>query len=46
MDITARNDWSSTLPKGNNAYFYPSVGLSGNITEVANLSRFGIRSAS
>jgi len=46
MDITARNDWSSTLPKGNNAYFYPSVGLSGNITEVANLSGFGIRSAS
>jgi TonB-linked SusC/RagA family outer membrane protein len=22
---TARNDWSSTLPKGNNSYFYPSV---------------------
>lgn len=25
LDLTARNDWSSTLPKGNNSYFYPSV---------------------
>lgn len=25
---TARNDWSSTLPKDNWSYFYPSVGLS------------------
>ena len=23
--VTGRNDWSSTLPKGNNSYFYPSV---------------------
>lgn len=28
LDITARNDWSSTLPKQNWSYFYPSVGLS------------------
>lgn len=26
LDITARNDWSSTLPSANNSYFYPSVG--------------------
>lgn len=26
LDITARNDWSSSLPKNNNSYFYPSVG--------------------
>ena len=26
LDLTGRNDWSSTLPKGNNSYFYPSVG--------------------
>ncbi len=26
MDVTARNDWSSTLPKANNSYFYPSIG--------------------
>lgn len=25
LDVTARNDKSSTLPKGNNSYFYPSV---------------------
>ncbi|MGN6166381.1 MAG: SusC/RagA family TonB-linked outer membrane protein [Flavisolibacter sp.] len=25
LDATARRDQSSTLPKGNNAYFYPSV---------------------
>lgn len=26
LDVTARNDWSSTLPSGNNSYFYPSIG--------------------
>ncbi len=25
LDVTGRNDWSSTLPDGNNSYFYPSV---------------------
>ena len=28
LDVTARNDWSSTLPKANRSYFYPSVSLS------------------
>ena len=28
LDITGRNDWSSTLAPGNNSYFYPSVGVS------------------
>ncbi len=28
VDITARNDWSSALPDGNNSYFYPSANLS------------------
>ena len=28
MDITGRNDWSSTLPASNNSYFYPSASLS------------------
>lgn len=28
LDLTARNDWSSALPKGNNSYFYPSVSAS------------------
>lgn len=28
LDITGRNDWSSTLPAKNRSYFYPSVGAS------------------
>lgn len=28
LEATARNDWSSTLPLGNNSYFYPSANLS------------------
>ncbi len=28
LDITARNDWSSTLPEQNRSYFYPSASLS------------------
>lgn len=27
-EVTGRNDWSSTLAKGNNSYFYPSVNTS------------------
>lgn len=28
LDLTARNDWSSTLPKDNRSYFYPSASMS------------------
>lgn len=28
LDITGRNDWSSTLARQNNSYFYPSVSMS------------------
>jgi len=28
IDLTARNDWSSTLPAENRSYFYPSASLS------------------
>jgi len=28
LDVTARNDWSSTLPIGANSFFYPGVTLS------------------
>lgn len=27
LDVTGRNDWSSTLTKENRSFFYPSVGL-------------------
>ncbi len=28
LDVTARNDWSSTLPEDNRSYFYPSASFS------------------
>lgn len=28
LDFSGRNDWSSTLPRGERSYFYPSVGMS------------------
>jgi outer membrane receptor protein involved in Fe transport len=28
LDVTGRNDWSSTLPKKNRSFFYPSANLS------------------
>lgn len=33
LDITGRNDWSSTLPGNNRSFFYPSVSLSAIINE-------------
>lgn len=38
LDLTARNDWSSTLPASNRSYFYPSAGVSAIFTELFNLS--------
>lgn len=37
LDITGRNDWSSTLPEANNSYFYPSASLSFIFTDAFNL---------
>ncbi len=34
LTVTGRNDWSSTLPKENRSYFYPSVSGSFVFTEV------------
>lgn len=34
LDLSARNDWSSTLPKENYSYFYPSVGGSWVFTQM------------
>ena len=34
VDLTARNDWSSTLPASNRSYFYPSVSASWVITSM------------
>jgi len=37
LDITGRNDWSSALPAANRSFFYPSVGISGVISDMATL---------
>jgi TonB-linked SusC/RagA family outer membrane protein len=37
LDATLRNDWSSTLPEENNSYLYPSVSLSGVLTDLLNV---------
>ncbi|WKX74619.1 TonB-dependent receptor domain-containing protein [Zobellia laminariae] len=34
IDLTARNDWSSTLPDDNNSYFYPSASLAWVFSEI------------
>lgn len=39
LELTGRNDWSSTLPAANNSYFYPSVSSSVLISEIAKLPK-------
>jgi len=39
-EVTGRNDWSSTLPPSTNSYFYPSVTLSGLVSEMTKLPSF------
>ncbi len=34
LDVTGRNDWSSTLPTNNNSYFYPSATLSAIVSDM------------
>lgn len=44
LTVTGRNDWSSTLPKENRSYFYPSVSGSFVFTELlpkSNILSFG-----
>ena len=38
LDVTGRNDWSSTLPMNNNSYFYPSATLSFIATEAFKIN--------
>ncbi|WP_236025584.1 SusC/RagA family TonB-linked outer membrane protein [Algoriphagus oliviformis] len=37
VDITGRNDWSSTLPVQNNSFFYPSVSTSFVLSDIFSL---------
>jgi len=40
LDVTGRNDWSSTLPEDNRSYFYPSVSSAFVFTDA-----FGLQSS-
>ncbi len=44
LDLTARNDWSSTLGIGNQSYFYPSASLSAVLSDVLDLSTTSVLS--
>jgi outer membrane receptor protein involved in Fe transport len=37
LDVTARNDWSSTLPADEWSFFYPSVGLTAVVSDLVTL---------
>lgn len=37
LDVTGRNDWSSTLDPNNNSFFYPSASISGVFTDIPGL---------
>ena len=39
LDLTGRNDWSSTLPPGSNSYFYPSASLSLLLNKFINFGK-------
>ncbi|MCM4151623.1 SusC/RagA family TonB-linked outer membrane protein [Arenibacter sp. N53] len=39
LDVTARNDWSSTLPVDNRSYFYPSASLSFLLSEIVDIPK-------
>lgn len=39
LDLTGRNDWSSTLPYKNNSFFYPSVSTSFSLGDMFTLPK-------
>nr|WP_304608453.1 SusC/RagA family TonB-linked outer membrane protein [Pontibacter anaerobius] len=39
VDLTARNDWSSTLPSQNSSFFYPSISTSFILSDIFKLPR-------
>lgn len=42
LNLTARNDWSSTLPKANRSFFYPSINAGYIFTETLGLASSGV----
>jgi TonB-linked SusC/RagA family outer membrane protein len=39
LELTGRNDWSSTLPDGNNSFFYPSASLGFVFSDLLKMSK-------
>ncbi|MBC7416985.1 MAG: SusC/RagA family TonB-linked outer membrane protein [Pedobacter sp.] len=39
LNVTARNDWSSTLPSASNSYFYPSASLSTIVSQFIKMPK-------
>jgi TonB-linked SusC/RagA family outer membrane protein len=37
VDLTARNDWSSSLPSNNRSYFYPSAAVSAIVSDMFDI---------
>jgi TonB-linked SusC/RagA family outer membrane protein len=42
LGVTGRKDWVSTLPVQNNNFFYPSVSLSGVISDFIDMNKYKI----
>ena len=42
LSVNARNDWSSTLPKGKNSYFYPGVNAALVVSKIVDLNKAAI----
>ncbi len=40
LNLTGRNDWSSTLPADNRSYFYPSIGLTAVLSDLITMPSF------
>ncbi|MCG8327135.1 MAG: SusC/RagA family TonB-linked outer membrane protein [Chitinophagales bacterium] len=39
LNLTGRNDWSSTLPESNNSFFYPAVAVGWAFTETFGINQ-------
>ncbi|UII23587.1 SusC/RagA family TonB-linked outer membrane protein [Fulvivirga ligni] len=40
LSLTGRNDWSSTLPKQNNSYFFPAASLSWVVSDMFEIPEY------
>ena len=42
LDVTGRNDWSSTLPASSRSFFYPSVGFGWVVTDMLSYFKVNV----